>query len=250
MTEELVRMEDIVKSFGKVQALKGVDMEVHNKEIVGLVGDNGAGKSTLIKILSGALSPTSGKIWFEEERVSFQGTNDGIKAGIETVYQDAALVGQLSVARNLFLGREPLKKNALLPSLDKQYMDEQAVKLLQQVGLTTIDPSAKVNNLSGGQRQSIAIARGMFFRAKLIILDEPTNNLGVEESRNVLSFVMETKERGHSSIFITHNIRHIYQVADRIVVLRDGKKVGDLTKEETTMEEIEEMITGIEVLNA
>ncbi len=249
MTEELVRMEDIVKNFGKVKALKGVDMEVNHKEIVGLVGDNGAGKSTLIKILSGALRPTSGKIWFEGESVNFKNTDDGIKAGIETVYQDAALVGQLSVARNLFLGREPLKEGSLLPSLDTHYMNEQAVSLLQQVGLTTIDPSAKVNNLSGGQRQSIAIARGMFFRAKLIILDEPTNNLGVEESRNVLEFVTETKERGHSSIFITHNIRHIYQVADRIVVLRDGKMVGDLRKEETTMEEIEEMITGLEVLD-
>jgi simple sugar transport system ATP-binding protein len=248
VAEELVRMKDIVKTYGKVEALKGVDFTVNNEEIVGLVGDNGAGKSTLIKILSGAQPPTSGRIWFEGEEVKFNNTQDGIKAGIETVYQDAALVGQLSVARNLFLGREPLSEGSMLPSLDNDYMNKQAVRLLQEVGLTTVDPTAKVNNLSGGQRQSIAIARGMFFEAKLIILDEPTNNLGVEESRNVLDFVSETKEQGHSSVFITHNIRHIYKVADRIVVLRDGEKVGDLNKEDTSMEEIEEMITGLEVV--
>lgn len=248
MSSKLVRMEDIVKTYGKVEALKGVDFGVGNEEIVGLVGDNGAGKSTLVEILAGAQAPTSGRIWFEGEEISFDNTKDGIEAGIETVYQDAALVKQLSVARNLFLGREPLKEDSLLPSVDDEYMNEQAVSLLQQVGLTTIDPTAPVENLSGGQRQSIAIARGMFFEAKLIILDEPTNNLGVEESRNVLNFVSESKTKGHSTVFITHNIRHIYQVADRIVVLRDGEKVGDLQKEETSMEEIEEMVTGMEVM--
>ena len=248
MAKELVKMKDIVKTYGKVEALKGVDFNVGEEEIVGLVGDNGAGKSTLIEILSGAQRPTSGKIWFEGEEVKFSNTKDGINAGIETVYQDAALVGQLSVARNLFLGREPLNQSSFLPSLDEEYMNKQAVRLLQQVGLTSIDPTARVNNLSGGQRQSIAIARGIFFEAKLIILDEPTNNLGVEESRNVLDFVSEMKEQGHSSVFITHNIRHIYKVADRIVVLRDGENIGDLTREETTMEEIEEMITGLEVV--
>lgn len=248
MSSELVRMEDIVKTYGKVEALKGVDFGVGNEEIVGLVGDNGAGKSTLVEILAGAQAPTSGRIWFEGEEINFGSTKDGIEAGIETVYQDAALVKQLSVARNLFLGREPLKKDSLLPSVDDQYMNEQAVSLLRQVGLTTIDPTAPVENLSGGQRQSIAIARGMFFEANLIILDEPTNNLGVEESRNVLNFVSESKAQGHSTVFITHNIRHIYQVADRIVVLRDGEKVGDLQKEETSMEEIEEMVTGMEVM--
>ena len=248
MAQELVKMKDIVKTYGKVEALKGVDFSVENEEIVGLVGDNGAGKSTLIKILSGAQPPTSGKVWFEGKEVNFNSTKDGIRAGIETVYQDAALVGQLSVARNLFLGREPLNEDSVLPSMDDDYMNKQAVRLLQEVGLTTVDPTARVDNLSGGQRQSIAIARGMFFEAKLIILDEPTNNLGVEESRNVLEFVSETKEQGHSSVFITHNIRHIYKVADRIVVLRDGEKVGDMLKEDTTMEEIEEMITGLEVI--
>jgi len=248
VAQELVKMKDIVKTYGKVEALKGVDFSVENEEIVGLVGDNGAGKSTLIKILSGAQPPTSGKVWFEGKEVNFNSTKDGIRAGIETVYQDAALVGQLSVARNLFLGREPLNEDSVLPSMDDDYMNKQAVRLLQEVGLTTVDPTARVDNLSGGQRQSIAIARGMFFEAKLIILDEPTNNLGVEESRNVLEFVSETKEQGHSSVFITHNIRHIYKVADRIVVLRDGEKVGDMLKEDTTMEEIEEMITGLEVI--
>lgn len=249
MADELVRMKDIVKNYGKVKALKGVDFTVKNEEIVGLVGDNGAGKSTLIKILSGAQPPTSGRIWFNGEEVTFETTKDGIEAGIETVYQDAALVDQMSVARNLFLGREPVREGTPLPSMDEEYMKKQAVKLLQQVGLTTIDPEAKVQNLSGGQRQSIAIARGIFFEAKLIILDEPTNNLGVEESRNVLEFVSEMKAQGHSSVFITHNIRHIYEVADRLVVLRDGEKVNDLMKGATTMNEIEEMVTGFNVVN-
>jgi simple sugar transport system ATP-binding protein len=238
-------MKNITKTFGKVQALDNVSIKVHEKEIVGLVGDNGAGKSTLIKILSGALHADSGEIYFKNRRVSIENTRDAIQVGIETIYQDAALVGQLSVARNLFLGREPIKKMGFLRQMDIDYMKGESTKLLQNIGLKKINPDSPIVSLSGGERQSIAIARAMFFAAELIILDEPTNNLGVQESQSVLNFVKNTKEAGHSSVFITHNIHHIYQVADRIIILRHGKKVGDVTKQETSIDEITELITGM-----
>jgi simple sugar transport system ATP-binding protein len=246
MANELVRMENITKTFGKVQALDSVTMAVNPSEIVGLVGDNGAGKSTLIKILSGAYKADQGEIYFKSNHVKFENTNDAIKEGIETIYQDASLVGQLSVGRNLFLGREPTKKIGFINKLDKEYMREESRKLLNQIGIKRkIDPDAPVNALSGGERQSIAIARAMFFEADLIILDEPTNHLGVEETQGVLEFIKTARAKGHSSIFITHNIYHIFQVVDRVVVLRHGKKVGDVRREETTIEEIEKVITGI-----
>lgn len=231
--------------YGKVVALRDVDFEVGEQEIVGLVGDNGAGKSTLIKILSGVHKPAAGEIYFKGEKVSFDSTRDAIDLGIETIYQDSALVPQLSVSRNLFLGREPINKLGPFNKLDKDYMEERSKELLRRVGLSQeINTDSPITALSGGERQSISIARAIFFEADLIILDEPTNNLGVEESRGVLKFIREAKERGHSSIFITHNIHHIYEVVDRIVVLRNGKKVGDLQTKDTTVDEVTELIIG------
>ena len=176
---------------------------------------------------------------------SIENTRDAIAVGIETIYQDAALVGQLAITRNLFLGREPVKKKSMLRRMDMDYMKSESTKLLQHIGLKKINPDTPIVQLSGGERQSIAIARAMFFEAELIILDEPTNNLGVKESRSVLDFVIQTKERGHSSVFITHNIHHIYQVADRIVILRHGQMVGDVMRNETTLNEVIGLITGI-----
>jgi len=243
---ELVRMDNIVKTYGKVQALNCVTMSVKEREIVGLVGDNGAGKTTLIKVLSGATRATSGTIHFKGRPVSINNTRDAIAQGIETIYQDSALVTQLSIARNLFLGREPTRNVGFIRLLDKKLMSDESRALLQQVGIThDIDPRTRITALSGGERQSIAIARAMFFEADLIILDEPTNNLGVEETQRVLRFVKEAKADGHSSIFITHNMYHIFQVVDRIVVLRRGEKVGDLRREDTTVEEVEKLITGM-----
>jgi simple sugar transport system ATP-binding protein len=239
-------MKNITKTFGKVQALDSVSMKVYEKEIVGLVGDNGAGKSTLIKILSGALHADSGEIYFKGKHVRIENTRDAIEVGIETIYQDAALVAQLAVARNLFLGREPTKQVGFIRRLDMDYMKGESTKLLQHIGLMKINPESPIVALSGGERQSIAIARAMFFEADLIILDEPTNNLGVKESQSVLDFVLQTKERGHSSVFITHNIHHIYQVADRIVVLRHGTIVGDVRRDETTLNEVIGLITGMQ----
>lgn len=246
MTTELVEMKNIVKTYGKVQALDDVSMTVNQSEIVGLVGDNGAGKSTLIKILSGAHLANSGEIYFKGQQVNFKNTMDAIAMGIETIYQDSALVEQLSIARNLFLGREPTLRMGFIRRLDKDYMRNESRKLLQRVGIIKdINPDTPITALSGGERQAISIARAMFFEADLIILDEPTNNLGVEETQGVLNFIKAAKETGHSSIFITHNIYHIFQVVDRIVVLRRGKKVADIWRNETTIEEVEKIITGI-----
>jgi simple sugar transport system ATP-binding protein len=247
MSGELVRMEHITKTYGRVQALQDVTVMVGEREIIGLVGDNGAGKSTLIKVLSGAARADCGDIYFKGKPVKIENTGDAIQLGIETIYQDSALVTQLSVARNLFLGREPTRRVGFVSVLDKGYMRSQTGTLLGQVGITkNINPDAPITALSGGERQSIAIARAMFFEADLIIMDEPTNNLGIEESQGVLRFMREAQATGHSCIFITHNIYHIFQVVDRIVVLRRGKKVGDIKRSDTTVEEIEKVITGIQ----
>jgi simple sugar transport system ATP-binding protein len=246
VTTELVRMENISKLFGRVQALDNVSVRIKEREIVGLVGDNGAGKSTLIKILSGAYKATRGEIYFKNNPVKLNDTWDAIHLGIETIYQDSALVPQLSIMRNLFLGREPIRGPQFFNRLDKNLMRRETRKLLKEVGLTKeLDPDTPITALSGGERQSIAIARAMFFDADLIILDEPTNNLGVEETQGVLRFIRSARDAGVSCIFITHNIYHVFQVVDRIVILRRGKKVCEVDPKKTTIGEVEKVITGI-----
>jgi len=247
MPDELVRMEHINKFFGRVQALNDVTLSVRRNEIVGLLGDNGAGKSTLIKILSGALRADSGDIYMHGNKVDIRNTMDAIAQGIETIYQDSALVTQLSIARNLFLGREPVKGPRLLDRLDQKAMNEVARDLLKRVGITIeIPPTTPISALSGGERQAVAIARAMHFDSDLIILDEPTNNLGVEETKGVLRFVRSARDSGHSCILIAHNIYHVFQVVDRIIVLRRGKKVADdIDPKQTTIESVESIITGM-----
>jgi simple sugar transport system ATP-binding protein len=247
MAPELIRMENISKSYGRVEALQGVNLTVHESEIVGLLGDNGAGKSTLIKILSGAVSATTGEIYVRGRKVDIRTTTDAIAHGIETIYQDSALVNQLSIARNLFLGREPVKGLRFLDRLDDEKMNAVAGELLKKVGITKdIPPSTPVGAISGGERQAVAIARALYFKSDLIILDEPTNNLGVEETRGVLRFVRSARDSGHSCIFIAHNIHHVFQVVDRIVVLRRGVLVADdIDPKTTSIEAVEEIITGL-----
>jgi simple sugar transport system ATP-binding protein len=247
MADELVRMEHINKFFGRVQALNNVSLSVNETEIVGLLGDNGAGKSTLIKILSGALRANSGEIFLHGSKVNIRDTTDAMNYGIETIYQDSALVTQLSIARNLFLGREPVKGPRFLNRLDQSMMNEVTRKLLKQVGITKdIPPTTPVSALSGGERQAVAIARAMHFESQLIILDEPTNNLGVEETQGVLRFVRGARDSGHSCILIAHNIYHVFQVVDRIIVMRRGKKiVDDIDPKKTTIETVERIITGM-----
>jgi simple sugar transport system ATP-binding protein len=247
MAEELIRMENINKSYGRVQALEQVTLSVHKNEIVGLLGDNGAGKSTLIKILSGAVPATSGDIYVRGKKVDIRSTTDAIANGIETIYQDSALVTQLSIARNLFLGREPIKGPRFFNLLDKEKMDQVAHDLLKRVGISkNIPTSTPIGSLSGGERQAVAIARAMHFDSDLIILDEPTNNLGVAETQGVLRFVRNARDSGHSCIFIAHNIHHVFQVVDRIVVMRRGKIVADdIDPKSSSVAEVEMIITGM-----
>jgi simple sugar transport system ATP-binding protein len=244
---ELIRMTGINKHYGSVRALEDVDFVVNEREIVGLLGDNGAGKSTLIKVLSGAVPVTSGTIRIHGREVRIANTNDAIRHGIETIYQDSALVTQLSIARNLFLGREPVRAPRLLGRLDEAMMNEVAAGLLRRVGIEkAIPPTTPIGSLSGGERQSVAIARAMHFESELIILDEPTNNLGVAETQGVQNFVRGARDSGHSCIFIAHNIHHVFQVVDRIVVMRRGRVVADdIDPKATTVDAVERVITGM-----
>jgi simple sugar transport system ATP-binding protein len=249
MTDEpLVEMRHIEKSYGRVQALRDVNLTIRRGEIVGLLGDNGAGKSTLIKVLSGAVPYTSGEIRIKGQPVRMTSTNDAIAAGIETIYQDSALVPQLSIARNLFLGRELTTGN--LGRMDLNRMNEVAADLLKRVGISkNIPPTTPIGSLSGGERQAVAIARAMYFDSDLIVLDEPTNNLGVAETQGVLRFVREARDTGHSCIFIAHNIHHVFQVVDRMVVMRRGTVVADdLSPKTSSIQDVEDVITGDHIL--
>ena len=246
VADELIRMEGINKFYGRVHALRDVSLRILRREVVGLLGDNGAGKSTLIKVLSGAVPTTSGEIFVKGRKVEMKATTDAIANGIETIYQDSALVPQLSIARNLFLGREPVKGPPFLNRLDHAAMNDVARNLLKKVGITKeIPPETPITALSGGERQAVAIARAMQFDSDLLILDEPTNNLGVAETQSVLRFVREARNTGHSCIFIAHNIHHVFQVVDRIIVMRGGRIVADdIDPKQTNIEEVERVITG------
>src|SRR6202789_1214759 len=246
MAEELIRMEGVNKFYGRVQPLENVNLTVNRSEIVGLLGDNGAGKSTLIKVLSGAVPSTTGSIHVRGQKVSIRDTTDAIALGIETIYQDSALVVQLSIARNLFLGREPVKGPRFLQRMDMRAMEKVAGDLLQKGGIgKAIPPPTPISSLSGGERQAVAIARAMHFDSDLIILDEPTNNLGVAETQGVLRFVRNARDSGHSCILIAHNIHHVFQVVDRIVLMRHGKIVADdIDPKSTTVADVEAVITG------
>jgi simple sugar transport system ATP-binding protein len=242
----LVEMRNIDKSYGSVHALKNVNLTIQKGEIVGLLGDNGAGKSTLIKVLSGAVPFGTGEIFVKGKKLNLRSTNDAINSGIETIYQDSALVPQLSIARNLFLGREPTTGPGFLNRLDQEQMNAVAGDLLKRVGITkNIPPTTPIGSLSGGERQAVAIARAMHFESDLIILDEPTNNLGVAETQGVLQFVREARDTGHSCIFIAHNIHHVFQVVDRMVVMRHGTiAADDLSPKTSSILDVENIITG------
>ena len=246
MAEELVRMDHVSKWYGQVQALDDVTVSISHNEIVGLLGDNGAGKSTLIKVLSGVVPLSKGTIYIDGKQVAIDRPNDAIEQGIETIYQDSALVNQLSIARNLFLGREPLKGPRILNRMDKRFMDDVTRKLMREVGITkNIPPTTAISALSGGERQAVAIARAMYFESDIIILDEPTNNLGVAETQGVLRFVRNARDSGHSCIFIAHNIHHVFQVCDRIIVLRRGQVVADdIDPKTSTIDQVERVIVG------
>ena len=240
----VVSMEGITKRFGTITALDNVNFTVSKHEVVGLLGDNGAGKSTLIKVLTGVHPPSSGQIYFEGKPVAIRSPRDARALGIETCYQDLALVPLMSITRNFYLGRELMTGIGPVRWLDVREMDRQTREALKDIGIHIRSPNEKVGRLSGGERQSIAIGRARYFGAKLLILDEPTSALSVGETRKVINYTLNAKERGLSVIFITHNVGHVYQVADRFVIIRRGELVGSYGKDEVSEKDIADLITG------
>ncbi len=233
-----IRAENIHKWYGSVHALRGVDLEVNPGEVVGLLGDNGAGKSTLIKILTGVISKNKGKIYWDGKEVEISSVNGARRLGIETVYQDQAVINDMSVAQNIFLGRELKKRVGPIEILDKEKMGEEARKISEYLGLAIATPDQEVRFCSGGERQGVAIARAIYFKAKLIILDEPTTALSVQGAERVLNFVRQLKKDGIASIVITHNVHHVYPVSDRFVIMSRGEVVARVEKREISKSEL------------
>jgi simple sugar transport system ATP-binding protein len=238
MAEHLIELRDIRKSYGNVYALGGVDLHVDLGEVVGLIGDNGAGKSTLIKILAGAVKPTSGEVIVRGKAVTGWNAARSREAGIETVFQDRALAVQQTIIWNIFMGRELVGP---LGFLKVRKQREEAERLMREIGFTSkvFSPHSIVGQLSGGERQGVAIARAIYKEADLIILDEPTTALSLTETAKVFHFVRQVKASGHSILFIGHNIHHVFEIADRFVVMDRGKVVRTADKSEiATAEEL------------
>jgi D-xylose transport system ATP-binding protein len=235
-------MRGLRKRYGGVEALAGADFTVYPREIHALVGDNAAGKSSLIKALSGAAPPDEGEIRFDGRPVAIREPRHGKALGIETVYQDLALADNLDIPANIFLGRELLGKGLLAPFMDLRGMHAEAARLLGRLKIRIPDLRQKVRTLSGGQRQCVGIARAVYFNARVIILDEPTAALGVEETRKVLELVREMRDQGLTIIMISHNLGHVFDLCDRISVMKTGCVVGSRPIAETSREEILRLI--------
>ncbi len=246
--EPVLSAVGLTKRFGKVTALEGSDFELLPGEVLAVIGDNGAGKSSLIKCLSGAMVPDEGEIRLDGQAVHFKRPQDARHAGIETVYQTLAVAPALDIARNMFLGRERLKPGpmgALLRFMDKSGMNRDAKAALDSLGIGTLqDISQAVESLSGGQRQAVAVARAAAFGSKVIILDEPTAALGVRESGQVLQMIRDLRDRGLPVVLISHNMPHVFEVADRIHVQRLGRRAGVITPTSHTMSEAVAIMTG------
>lgn len=243
----ILEMKGICKYFGGVHALEDVDFELYPNEVLALVGDNGAGKSTLIKIIAGVYTPDRGEIYIDGKTVEIHSPLHARALGIETVYQELALVETRNVADNFFLGREPTKDRFSI-WVDKRKIMEMTVSTLEKLAITIPSLKTAVRYLSGGQRQALAVGRAIPWGGRIIIMDEPTAALGVEESAKVLDLVGQLKKQGASLIIISHNLLHVFDVADRIFVLRGGKRVGSRLKHETNGDEIVKLITGAELL--
>ncbi|GAB4408866.1 MAG: ATP-binding cassette domain-containing protein [Anaerolineae bacterium] len=244
--EPLLSVRNLTKRFGGLVAVNQVSMDVHPGEVVGLVGDNGAGKSTLIKMISGVYQPNEGEIYFDGKLVHITNPSQARDMGIETIYQDLALAGNLDMSANIFLGRERKKRylGGVIRVLDEKFMLQESQKLLQTLDVHIPSVRAKIDYLSGGQRQAVAIARALYWDARLMIMDEPTNNLGVSEQAKVLDLIRRLRDQGVPVIVISHTIRDIFAVSDRIVVLHRGRKVADKRTQDTSTEEIIQYIMG------
>lgn len=237
--DPIIEVRGLHKWYSGVHALKGIDLAIPRGQAMGLVGDNGAGKSTLINILSGLQQPDEGEVLVEGRRVSIRSPADAMRLGIETIYQYNALVPSMSIARNLFLGREPLAFSVFgIGVMNRARMAKESVQSIADVDLHLRSPDALVGELSGGQRQGVAIARAMHFRSKVMILDEPTNHLSVKETNKVLGFIRNLGEQGVTSIFISHNIAHVLDCCDRIVAMARGEIVLDKPRNETNIDEV------------
>jgi len=240
----ILELRGVKKRFGAVEALGGVDFEVYPAEVVALVGDNGAGKSTLVKTISGINIPDEGEILFEGHRVTIHGPREVTRLGIATVYQDLALCDNLDVVANLFLGREELSP---LGIIEEEEMEKRAIDVLHTLSVKIPSVRTAIASLSGGQRQSVAVARSVMWDAKLVLLDEPTAALGVAQTKQVLDLIRRLRERGHGVVVISHNLADVFEVCDRIVVLRLGKRAADFRVAEATREQVVSAITGAEV---
>ena len=240
---ELLKCEGINKWYGNLHALKDVNMSINKGEVIGLIGDNGAGKSTLIKIICGVHKLDKGSVHFEGSQVNIDNPKAAMKIGIETIHQYSTMFQEMSIARNVFIGREPKKFGLnFLGLLDEKTMDHESMKAIKDVGLDLRSPHIPVKELSGGERQGVAIARSMFFKSKMLILDEPTNHLSVKETLKVLEYIQSLKNLGIGSIFISHNLYHVHEVSDRIVGMARGEKVCDMNKDETTVNDLIKLI--------
>jgi D-xylose transport system ATP-binding protein len=245
----VLALEGVSKSFGPVQALQDVNFEVRSGEVVALVGDNGAGKSTLVKTIAGINTPDSGSVIFEGQPVSISGPNDAVRLGIATVYQDLALCDNLDVVENLFLGQEERDSgpSRFLRGMDEVDMEQRSHELLDQLAVTIVDMRSEAGTLSGGQRQQVAIARSLLGEPKLVLLDEPTAALGVRQTAQVLELVRRLRERGLGVLMISHNLADVFEVADRIYVLRLGRESGDFVAKDVSQDQVVGAITGAEL---
>ncbi|CAH2402724.1 ATP-binding cassette domain-containing protein [Mesorhizobium ventifaucium] len=244
MTTPILEMIDIQKHFGRIIALSGVSFSVMPGECHCLLGDNGAGKSTFIKTMSGAHTPSSGEMRVGGEIVHFTSPREALAAGIATVYQDLAMIPLMSVSRNFWLGREPEAGLGPLRWLDFKKADAITLEQMKQMGINLREPGQAVGTLSGGERQTVAIARAVYFGAKVLILDEPTSALGVRQTANVLTTIDRVRKKGIGVVFITHNVRHAMAVGDRFTVLNRGKTLGTADRGHISSEELQSLMAG------
>lgn len=243
MSDAIISVRDLHKWYSGVHALKGVSLDFKRGEALGLVGDNGAGKSTLINILSGVQRADQGEIQVEGRVVSIATPRDAMDLGIETIYQYNSMVPTMSIARNLFIGREPTRLSILgVGILDQKKMAEESIRAIANVDLHLRSPDALVGELSGGQRQGVAIARAMHFKSKVMILDEPTNHLSVKETNKVIGFVRGLKEQGVTGVFISHNMHHVFDCCDRVVAMARGEVVLDKRVADTSIDEVHSVL--------
>jgi len=243
MASEILELRDIKKNFGSVIALDGVSFDVKPGECHCLLGDNGAGKSTFIKTMSGVHPPSSGEIFFQGEKTTFNSPHDAITRGIATVYQDLGMIPLMSVSRNFFLGNEPTK-GGVLKLFDHEKANRITEEEMSKFQIQLRSPEQAVGTLSGGERQTVAIARAVYFGAKVLILDEPTSALGVKQTANVLDTINKMRDKGIAVVFITHNVRHAYAAGDRFTVLDRGKTIATADRKDVSPDKLQNLMAG------